>query len=69
MGLDIRLPVGLLFLAMGALLIWFGLTSDPALYQTHSLGLNINLDWGVAMAAFGALMLVLTVVRRHKGGE
>lgn len=67
MGLDIRLPVGLLFLAIGALLVWFGLTSDPALYQTHSLGLNVNLGWGAAMAAFGALMLALAVMRRRAG--
>lgn len=67
MGLDIRLPVGLLFLAIGALLIWFGLASDPALYQEHSLGLNINLGWGAAMAGFGALMLLLTVLHRRRG--
>jgi hypothetical protein len=67
MGLDIRLPVGLLFLAIGALLIWFGLTSGPAPYETHSLGLNINLGWGAAMAAFGALMLALAVLRWRAG--
>jgi hypothetical protein len=64
MGLDIRLPVGLLFAAIGGLLIWFGLTSDPALYQDHALGLNINVAWGGAMAGFGALMLALALLRK-----
>ncbi len=61
MDIDIRLPVGLLFLAVGGLLIAFGLTSDPAIY-TASLGININLIWGGVMAAFGALMLVLAAM-------
>ncbi len=65
MALDIRLPVGLLFLLIGALLIAFGLTSDPALYATHSLGLNINLIWGAVMAVFGLAMLALAASARR----
>ena len=51
MSFDIRLPIGLLFLALGLVLIGYGLTSDPAIYQAHSLGMNINLVWGVAWPA------------------
>ena len=58
MGLDIRLPIGLLFAILGALLVAYGLASDAAIYR-RSLGVNVNLWWGLVLLAFGALMLVL----------
>lgn len=58
MGLDIRLPIGFLFSIFGVLLIAYGLLSDPAIYQ-RSLGININLEWGIVMLVFGAIMLTL----------
>ena len=58
MGLDIRLPIGFLFAIFGVLLIAFGLGSDKAIYA-RSLGININLEWGIVMLLFGAVMLVL----------
>jgi hypothetical protein len=58
MGLDIRLPIGFLFTIFGVLLIAFGAMSDKAIYA-RSLGININLEWGVVMLLFGALMLFL----------
>jgi hypothetical protein len=63
MSFDIRMPIGVLFLALGLLLCLYGLNSDPAIYRTHSLGENINLLWGAVMAVFGAIMLGLTLVR------
>ena len=59
MQLDIRLPMGLLFLLLGIILIVYGVISDPAIYAKHSLGQNVNLLWGAIFAAFGALMLWL----------
>jgi hypothetical protein len=56
MTLDIRIPIGLLFAILGALLVAYGLVSDPAIYR-RSLGININLWWGLAMLVFGALMI------------
>ncbi len=58
MKLDLRLPMGLMFSILGALLVVFGLASDPALYQ-RSLGVNVNLWWGLVLLAFGAGMLGL----------
>jgi hypothetical protein len=58
MGLDIRLPIGFLFTIFGVLLIIFGTLSDKAIYE-RSLGINVNLDWGVVMLLFGAVMLFL----------
>jgi len=59
MGLDVKLPIGLIFTVFGALLVIYGLTSDPAIYS-KSLGININLRWGALMLAFGILMLYLS---------
>ncbi|HTS88840.1 MAG TPA: hypothetical protein VMG41_10145 [Gemmatimonadales bacterium] len=58
MRLDLRLPMGLMFTIMGALLAGFGLTSGPAIYE-RSLGINVNLWWGLVLLAFGLAMLAL----------
>lgn len=64
MSLDIRIPIGLMFGIIGAILAVFGLFSDPALYQ-RSLGINVNLDWGCALLAFAAFMLGMAY-RAHR---
>jgi hypothetical protein len=58
MGFDIRLPIGALFTIMGIMLTIFGLVSDKGLYQ-RSLGINVNLEWGVVTLAFGIVMVLL----------
>jgi hypothetical protein len=59
MGLDIRLPMGLMFTIIGVLLLGYGLVSDKTIYA-RSLGINVNVWWGLVMLAFGVLMLVLS---------
>lgn len=54
--LDIRLPIGAMFLAIGLLLFVYGLVTPAEMYKM-SLGYNLNLIWGAVMAAFGAAML------------
>ena len=56
MSLDLRVPIGLLFGILGALLAVYGLVSDPAIYQV-SLGINVNLWWGLVLLLFGGAML------------
>ncbi len=58
MGLDIRLPIGLMFLLVGALLTIYGVITggNAELYQC-SLGININLWWGLVLLIFGLFML------------
>ena len=58
MGLDIRLPIGMLFTIFGIMLIVFGMFSNPSLYA-QSLGINVNLIWGVVLLVFGAIMFYL----------
>lgn len=68
MGFDIRMPIGLLFTLFGILLIGYGAaTQGSAMYAEHSLGVNMNVCWGAALLAFGAVMLVLTRLRRKQG--
>lgn len=58
MGLDIRLPVGLLFVVVGILLMAYGMLGDSTQYA-KSLGINVNLAWGAVLLVFGAAMALL----------
>ena len=66
MNLDVRLPIGLMFTLFGVLLAGYGLVSDPKVYVDRSLGLNINLYWGVVLLAFGVVMLFLVSRSRRR---
>jgi hypothetical protein len=64
MGLDIRLPIGLMFTLIGLLLTGFGLfTGGSEVYQ-RSLGININLIWGIVLLIFGGAMLAASLKAR-----
>jgi formate hydrogenlyase subunit 3/multisubunit Na+/H+ antiporter MnhD subunit len=58
MGIDIRLPIGMLFSALGVILTVFGALGDKARYA-QSLGIDVNLWWGIVLLAFGIIMLAL----------
>ena len=55
---DLRRPLGWLFSALGILLVIAGLRATPAA-DARSLGININLIWGVVMIAFALICLWL----------
>jgi hypothetical protein len=65
MKLDLRLPIGMMFSIIGSLLVVFGLFSDSAIY-TRSLGINVNLWWGLVLLVFGMLMLGLALRARRQ---
>jgi len=56
--LDLRIPIGGMFTIFGVILIVYGLVSDPAMYE-RSLGINVNLWWGIVLLLFGLVMLWL----------
>jgi len=58
MQLDIRLPIGLMFAVIGVMLAIFGMISNQAIYD-RSLGININIWWGLILLAFGIVMFLL----------
>ncbi len=70
MGLDIKIPIGLMFSLFGILLTIVGLfTNGNAMYKA-SLGININLWTGLGMLAFGAFMLLTsTLMKKRKPKE
>jgi hypothetical protein len=57
MALDLRLPLGLMFAILGGLLTAFGIYRP-----LYSLGININLWWGLVLLAFGVVMLLLAIL-------
>jgi protein-S-isoprenylcysteine O-methyltransferase Ste14 len=60
MGLDLRWPIGLMFSLIGALLVIYGLVTNSSTdIYARSLGLNINLYWGLLLLVFGSAMLIL----------
>jgi hypothetical protein len=59
-GLDIRLPIGGLFVVLGLILVGYGIvTNADAEQYARSMSVNINLWWGLVMLVFGGLMLLL----------
>jgi hypothetical protein len=60
MSFDVRTPIGLLFLIMGGLVAAYGLVAQPL-----RAGINIDLVWGLVMAAFGLLMVALAWLARR----
>ena len=66
MRLDVRYPIGGMFSLFGAILTVYGMVSNPAIYE-KSLGINVNLWWGIVLLMFGLVMLALAY-RAHRRG-
>ena len=67
MNFDLRLPIGLMFSVYGVLLVGMGLLGKKEIYE-RSLGININLGWGLVMLIFGVVMLLLAWKGNQKKG-
>lgn len=65
MNLDIRIPMGLMFSIFGLMLSVYGIVSPSAIYR-RSLGINVNLWWGLVLLAFGLAMLGLALRARRR---
>jgi len=59
MSLDLRIPMGLLFTIVGALMTVYGLVTFGSNIYQRSAGMNINLIWGLVMLVFGIIMYTL----------
>lgn len=71
MGLDIKIPIGLMFVIIGLLLTIFGIATNGDEMYAISLGKNINLISGIGMLVFGAFMLLISdlLKKKEKGTE
>lgn len=60
MNLDPRIPIGMMFSMAGAVIMAFGLaTRSRAELYAHSLGINADLWWGLALLIFGMVLLTM----------
>ncbi len=59
MNLDLRIPMGLMFLIVGGILSVYGLATMGSPIYAKSVGMNINLIWGLVMLVFGGTMFLL----------
>jgi hypothetical protein len=67
MGLDIRIPIGLMFSIFGVIITIFGLFTNSSVdMYKKSLGINMNLWMGIGMLAFGLFMLLLVKFAKDK---
>lgn len=66
MGLDLRLPIGLYFTILGVMLGAYGIITNGAEVYKRSLGMNINISWGVVLLVFGLAMLIPSLIDRRK---
>lgn len=70
--LDVRLPIGLLFLAVGILLAGYGYVRPPLDSMTlfHSaVPINLNILWGILMTLFGLAMYSLAKLDKALAAE
>ena len=67
MNLDLRIPMGLMFSIIGGILTVYGLVTQGSPIYEKSVGMNINLVWGLVMLVFGLTMFLLG--RRSQAGS
>ena len=68
-GLDLRYPIGVLFVVLGLLLALFGIATagNAAMYERAG-AINVNLWWGIVMFLFGAGMWALAARAARSAG-
>jgi hypothetical protein len=59
MSLDLRIPMGLMFMLLGVILTGYGLATNGSAIYNASLGINVNKWWGLVLFAFGITMYIL----------
>jgi hypothetical protein len=60
MNLDLRIPMGLMFTLVGIILTAFGIATRGSIeLYSRSLGINVNMWWGIVLLIFGQIMFQL----------
>ena len=58
--MDLRLPIGIIFTLYGLILSGYGLVTKGSVMYDKSLGINVNLIWGIVLLVFGLFMYFLS---------
>ena len=58
MGLDIRVPLGLIFFILGAIMAVYGILTRNSTMYADSMGVNLNLAWGSVMLLVGIVFFI-----------
>jgi hypothetical protein len=66
MQLDLRIPMGLMFTLVGLILVVFGIATNGSPMYQKSMGMNINVVWGVVLLIFGGTMFLLGRARQKR---
>ena len=69
MGLDIKIPIGLMFTIFGIILTIYGITTIGDEMYEVSLSKNVNLISGIGMIVFGVFMLLISDLLKKKKKE
>jgi hypothetical protein len=56
MGLDIRIPLGLVFLIIGTIMATYGIVTRGSVIYLIAMGVNLNVLWGSTMIVFGTVV-------------
>jgi hypothetical protein len=65
MGLDIRVPVGLILLIIGLLMVIYGIGTLHSVIYARSMEMNLNILWGSVMAVVGAVIFIAGCCRQR----
>ena len=69
MGIDIKIPIGFMFVIFGIILTIFGLATGGDEMYGIALGKNVNLISGIGMLVFGGFMLLISDLLKKKKKE
>lgn len=64
--IDLRLPLGMLFIVLGVVMASFGFLSRHDAIYDRSLGVDVNLIWGLVEIACGVTVLFVVRGAREK---
>jgi uncharacterized membrane protein len=64
--LDLRIPMGLMFILVGFILLAYGAFTHGSAIYAKSLGMNINVIWGVVLLCFGFTMFFMGRARERR---
>ena len=54
--MDLRLPIGIIFTIYGFILMGYGIFTRASSIYGKSLGINVNIYWGIILLIFGLVM-------------